>query len=175
VRINSRTTRARSHGTTGSQTTSGDEVGCFLILLLILWSFGFVSFHWRDQDSGATRLEELKVQLSKAEAQLVELTKGLRELERQSESLSAERASLKRQVDELQHTRDEIASALQAAAQTVAPSKSSRFYSFGEYLLNRVIGNLVSAGLLAALAWFHGRRMGRLNAQRPSDAEDNRS
>ena len=148
---------------------SQDEAGCLLILLAVLWYAGFVSFNWGGDKDSAKRLTEVKAELAHAETQLNQISNVTEGMTRESDALQAQRTTLKRQVDELQQARDAIARNLETASNIIAPSKSGRWYAVGESLFTGVLGNLISAAILAAFAWWHGRRTGR--AERVAEAD----
>jgi hypothetical protein len=127
--------RLRNRRDEGAPTTkSSDDSGCILITLLVLWYFGFVSFHWRGQDQSRERLRDVQAQIVTADSQLANLSRVVRDIRDQSDSLSARRMALQEQVAELERTRDQLALSLERASQAVAPSGTNRWGSIIGFL-----------------------------------------
>jgi hypothetical protein len=160
----------RRRKTHANPTRSGDDSGCLLVILFLLWSLGFLSFHSRDTGRALERVAELKSELATTETKLADLTRVVRELSVQSDMLGSHRDSLERQVKQLNQARDQVALSLRAASALAAPSPAGRWQALGETVFSGVLGNLISALLVAGIGWFFGRRSG-LGAARPTDAD----
>lgn len=158
-----------SRRTQGSPNASSksDDSGCLLVLLGVLWYFGFVSFHSREKGRAIDRLEDVHVELAKAQGRLEQITKVASEIKAEASVLDARRTSLHRKVAELERTRDQIARNLDAAAKAISPQQpASRWDRLLESIFTGVIGNFVSAGLLAFGSWFVGKRLWRARGRR---------
>lgn len=158
---------SRRRTTHPNRTSSADDGGCLLVILLLLWSLGFLSFHSRDNGRALKHVADLKGELATTEAKLAELTRVVRELSGQAERLGAHRDSLETQLKQLNQARDQIALSLRAASDLAAPTPSSRWHVLGETIFSGVIGNLISALLLAGVGWIFGRRSALRRAPQP--------
>ena len=142
--------------------TSGDDVGCLLIALALAWFFGFVSFHSRDTGEAIDRIKDIRVELTKAEAQLRQLTRVVEEIKSDSAVLASRRSALEEQVTQLEETRDQIALNLEAASKLVRPSGKSRWQAFLDTIFTGALGDLLSKAILALVGLFVGKRAWRV-------------
>ena len=161
----------RNQGRRASQPTptaksNDDDFGCLLVVIAVLWYFGFISFHWRDKEQPAERLEEVREQLAQADSQLAKLTSVVQAIKADSSALASRRSSLEQQVAQLERARDEIASSLRAASNMVTAPAKSRWRAFWDELYTSVIGNLISALILAGLSWFGAKLLWRFFKKR---------
>lgn len=153
-----------------SSPRSTDDAGCLLFLFIILWYFGFLSFHSREAGRDIRRLKDVKTQLAKAESQLSKISELLQAMKKESNFLDAQRAALQSQVSQLEASRDQLAINLRAASEAVAPSSRSRRNAFLETLFSGIIGNLLSGGLIAIGGWLIAKRGWKLlTVRRSSD------
>jgi hypothetical protein len=165
--VKERTRRPDSRSRTGNasrdaqERAAAEDGGGLLVALLILWYFGFISFHWKREPTPQERLSAITGDISKAQMQLQQLTHVASELRADSMALDSNRAQLKRQVGELERARDQIAISLNAAASTVSPSGKAQWLGRIDSLFTGVFGNLISAALIGAVGWVFGRRAGR--------------
>jgi cell division protein FtsB len=139
--------------------SSGGDGGCLVLVLLLLWYFGYVSFGKQDGKL-ENRLAEARSEIASAQAQLSQLDSATAELKTEAAQLrtettelAAERSRLEERVRALQATRDQIADNLRAASEAVAPREKSRFRRVAEVLFSGVPSELIASAITALLAW----------------------
>ena len=143
--------------------SQSDDGGCFLLLFLALWYFGFVSFHSRETGRALERFEDLSAELSKAESKLEEMRLSVARIQIESESLAVRRTNLDEEVQRLETSRAEIALNLETAARLVAPVQPSRLRRILGLLFDGVPGGIVTAIILGAVGLLY-RQLQKRNA-----------
>lgn len=140
--------------------SNDDGCGCAILVIALLWFFGYLSFHSRDQGKANERLSDVTAQLANAERQLAEITRITDQIKTEQGVMDAHRIVLRDQVTQLERARDEIAQSLDAASNIVDPATKNVWRSFMTTLSTGVLGELISAGLIALIAGFFGKRWG---------------
>ena len=102
------------------------------------------------------------MELTKAEAQLRQLTRVVEEIKSDSAVLASRRSALEEQVTQLEETRDQIALNLEAASKLVRPSGKSRWQAFLDTIFTGALGDLLSKAILALVGLFVGKRAWRV-------------
>lgn len=139
-----------------------EDDGCLFVLLLVLWSSGFITFNWPWGDSPEEHEATVRVELEAAESRLVELGLAINAIQRDSLVLGSRRAELAEQVEALKRIRDQVASSLEEAGAAIATSGHTGWRRWLDTLFTGVVGNLISAALLFWMGWVvRGRRHGR--------------
>jgi hypothetical protein len=141
-------------------------------LFLILWYFGFVSFHSRENGRANSRLKDAKAELTQAQEQLSELTRVVQSIKVNSDSLDARRAKLQQQVAELEDARDLIASNLSAASKLVSSAPPSRLDSVLDFLFSGVPGSIIATIIVGACAWLYRRWLSGASKQAQTLSRD---
>jgi hypothetical protein len=144
-----------------SARTSSDDGGCLVVLFLVLWYFGFISFHWRREAAPAAQVADVRAQLAKAQTQLGQVTTVANALRADSAALNARRVVLLEQVTRLERTRDEIGATLAAATRTMSPGTVGKWRERGDAIFTGIAGNLLTLAITSGAAWWLGRRAGR--------------
>jgi hypothetical protein len=138
-----------------------DGCGCLLVVLFLLWSFGFVTFHSRETGRVLEHRADLQGQLTKAESQLAEVTVLLGGIRSDLDSLGLQRERLQSQVVQLESVRDSLAVSLSAAATAIAPRPSSWWQRLFRVLFSSVPGEITAAIILLGLGYLWRRLRNR--------------
>lgn len=152
-----------------------DDSGCLVLFILaLLWYFGFVSFHSREQGRRLDRLGDVQTELARAQGELRQISKVIADMQSDTVLLGARRVALSRQVSELERTRDAIAANLDAASKAISPPQRTRWSVFWDFIYgsgfagNAIYGVVIFGGLLL-LRWYRRRRR-RREGTTPEDA-----
>lgn len=158
--------KGKRRGTSnGQKPAPSSDGGDLLLVILLLWALGFVSFHSRDEGKAINRLKDVQAELRKAEAQLQEISRILPEIQAESAVLEVRRSDLKEQVTRLEKARDGIAANLSLASTMVTSPPRSGWSRFTEGLFTGIVGNLISAGIIFICGLFVGARRSRITKE----------
>jgi ABC-type transporter Mla subunit MlaD len=133
-------------------SSSGDSDGCLFVLILMLWWFGFLTFHSRERGRAIGQLNEATSQLAAARSELAELSTVIADVRTQSAELLDQRETLAGQVGQLERARDEIAASIGAAESIVGPVRESRTRNLLRSIRSSLPGELAGAAVIALLA-----------------------
>lgn len=138
---------------------SGDESGCLLLVLLLLWYFGFVTFHSRERGRSIAQLDAVSAQLGSAKSEIANLSQGIAALRIEHDSLEQRGIALATQVVALERTRDALSASLAAADSIISPARQSAVQRTIRALFSGVPGNLAAAAIVALIALLARRVM----------------
>lgn len=156
----------RSSRKSPSQASGGDTDGCLFVLVLLLWWFGYLTFHSRERGRAIRQVNEATAQLAAARTELAALSAVIAEMRTQSSELVDERKALARQVGQLERARDDISASIGVVESIVGPIRESRIQSLLRSIRSSLPGELAGAAVIALLALAGRRLRKRLRAQR---------